>query len=471
MTTREEQMMRACTSILIGKDASADGSVIIGRNEDSKPAWPKHFQQMPAPAPYKFTSKDTGFTLDIPETGVRYTATPEWTDEYGVFAEDGINGYGVAMSATESAYANPRVLAYDPLNPKGIGEEAMVTVVLPYIHSAREGVARLGQIVAEYGTSESNGILFADQQEAWYMETGSGHQWVAARIPDDNYAVIANELTIEEIDFEDTDNFMFNPTIAEFAESHHLWTRDTPFVFREIFGTNDESDAIYNWPRVVAGQQMFSPNTTFYEFGETDLPWLQHPDKPIQIDDAMRFLSDHFEQTPFDPAANGPQSHKYRPISLANTQESHLLQLRPQVDNSIAGIHWLAMGVAAESIYVPFYAGMTDSPEDYHHGALPYSSDSAYWRYKLLGTLADRHFGLAKKSLKVLQDDTFAKHLRLIAQTDKQLATAADPRQLVTEASHQAAAIAREATDKLIAQMITDATKESPLRFQVDPNL
>ncbi|WP_121499987.1 C69 family dipeptidase, partial [Schleiferilactobacillus harbinensis] len=194
MTTKENQLWRACTSILVGKNASADGSVIIGRNEDSKPAWPKHFRQMVAPMPYTFTSKDTGFTIKLTEPGVRYTATPEWTAEYGVFAEDGINGYGVAMSATESAYANPRVLAYDPLNPKGIGEEAMITVVLPYIHSAREGVTRLGQIVNQYGTSESNGILFADQQEAWYLETGSGHHWVAQRIPDDAYAVVANEL-------------------------------------------------------------------------------------------------------------------------------------------------------------------------------------------------------------------------------------------------------------------------------------
>lgn len=470
MTRRENQLWRACTSILVGKAASADGSVLIGRNEDSKPAWPKHFRQMAAPARYTFTSKDTGFTIDLKHPGVRYTATPEWTEDYGVFAEDGINGYGVAMSATESAYANPRVLAYDPLNPKGIGEEAMVTVVLPYIHSAREGVQRLGRIVSQYGTSESNGILFADQNEAWYMETGSGHHWVAQRIPDDAYAVVANELSIETIDFSDTEQFMWSAGIADFAADHHLWQRHTPFVFRTIFGTNDAADATYNWPRVVAGQRRLTPSAEA-QFGETDRPFLMHPDRPIQVDDAMAVLADHYEQTPYNPASSSPTAHQYRPISLPNTQESHVLQLRPGVDNSIAGLHWLAMGVAAESVYVPFYAGITDTPADYQQGAMPYSADSAYWRYKLLGILADRDFGRNKKALQNLQDNLLAEHLRLIEKTDQALAASTDPRALVTAASNKAAALARTAADKQIAAFITAATKESPLRFQFDPNL
>ena len=125
-----------------------------------------------------------------------------------VFEEDGINEYHVAMSATESAYANDRVMAVDPFNTeKGILEEAMVTVVLPYIKTAKEGVIRLGKIVEKHGAAEADGILFADRDEAWYMEIGSGHHWVAQRIPDDSYAVVANQLAIQEIDF-DSDNFL-----------------------------------------------------------------------------------------------------------------------------------------------------------------------------------------------------------------------------------------------------------------------
>ena len=133
----------SCTSILIGKNATTDGSVIIGRNEDAKTAWPKHL----AFNPHKITednifkSKDNRFEIKLPSESFAYSSTPEWTDKYGIFEEDGINEYHVAMSATESAYANDRVQAADPFNEKsGILEEAMVTVVLPYVKTARQGV-------------------------------------------------------------------------------------------------------------------------------------------------------------------------------------------------------------------------------------------------------------------------------------------------------------------------------------------
>ena len=200
----------ACTSILVGKKAMADGSTVIGRNEDSKSAWPKHMVIHPRQTfaeDQTFVSKDNGFAMPLERTRFKYSATPEWTDEFGLFEEDGINEYGVCMSATESAYANERVLGFDPLVEKGIGEEAMVTVVLPYVKTAREGVKRLGAIVEKYGTCESNGILFSDKDEVWYLETGSGHHWVAQRIPDDCYAVVANQLAIQEIAFDDPDNF------------------------------------------------------------------------------------------------------------------------------------------------------------------------------------------------------------------------------------------------------------------------
>ncbi|MBP2058164.1 dipeptidase [Lactobacillus colini] len=201
----------SCTSILIGKKASIDGSVIIGRNEDAKTAWPKHlaFNQHQIKENNTFRSKDNKFTINLPTEIFAYSSTPEWTDKYGVFEEDGINEYHVAMSATESAYANDRVQALDPFDEEeGILEEAMVTVVLPYVKTAREGVERLGKIIEEHGAAEADGILFADRDEAWYLEIGSGHHYVARRIPDDSYAVVANQLSIQEVDFSDKENFI-----------------------------------------------------------------------------------------------------------------------------------------------------------------------------------------------------------------------------------------------------------------------
>lgn len=467
----------ACTSILAGKKATIDGSTIIARNEDSKSAWPKHMQIHPHQefdqAP-EFISPDNGFRLTLPKIQGKYSATPEWTDKFGVFEEDGINEYGVAMSATESAYANERVLSFDPLVTDGISEEAMLTVVLPYIHSAREGVARLGQIIEKYGTSESNGILFSDQEEVWYLETGSGHQWVAVRIPDDSYAVVANQLAIQEIDFTKPDDYMYATNIQQFVSENNLNPQPTTFNFRNIFGTHDLSDEIYSTPRVWYGQKIFNPEITQEPMSQ-ELPFIRKANRLLGLDDFKFVLASHFQDTPYDPLGFGTeeQKHKFRPISLAKTQESHILQLRPDLPNEVAGLHWLAMGVTAESIFIPIYAGATDVHPSYKVGQQKYSSDSAYWVYKLAGVLVDGHYTELQGFLKETQKNTNVAIGQLIHESDAQALTLSGDqrRDYLTRQSIALQQLGLDNMHKLISELVTASTDLSVLNFKTDANL
>lgn len=463
--------LTACTSILIGKDASIDGTIMIGRNEDAKAAWPKHMVvHQRGEMPNHFISKDTRLELDLPEESARYTATPEWTDKDGLFEEDGINEYDVAMSATESAYSNALVLGYDPLVENGLNEEAMITVVLPYVKTAREGVQRLGNLIAKYGTGETNGVLFADNDEAWYFETGAGHYWVAQRIPDDSYAVVANQLAIQEIDFNDSANFMFHPGIQEFVEKHDLNPDPSTFNFRKIFGTADRSDAIYSEPRVWAGHQMFSPRQATDETPEsTELPFIMKPDHKLSIFDAQNYLSNHYEGTEFDPLGHGEYAHKYRPISLAKTQESHILQMnRPG-----ANIHWLAMGVAAESTYVPFFNGITDTPAPYKRGKLPAQLNSAYWIFKHASVLVDSHLHDFLPLLRDVQKERNAAAIKMIAETDRRLPNLKGEARatFLTRQSDDYATDTLNAYKKLSLELITKMTDYCELNFNTDENL
>ncbi|GEL14355.1 C69 family dipeptidase [Pediococcus cellicola] len=467
----------ACTSFLAGRLATADGSTLIGRNEDSRSAWPKHFVVHPHrefSETQIFKSTDNGFTLNLPKVAAKYTATPEWTDKYGLFEEEGINEYGVAMSATESAYTNNRALGADPLVADGIGEEAMVTVTLPYVKSAREGVSYLGSIIEKYGTSETNGILFSDVNEVWYMETAAGHQWVAQRIPDDAYAVVANQLSIQEIDFNDADNFMVVAGLQDFVNQNHLNSKRDTFNFREIFGTNDLSDEFYNNPRVWYGQKLLNPSIDQQPQSQ-HLPFIRRAEKLIQVDDVKQILSSHFQGTPFDPIGIGSKSDKtrYRPISLAKTQESHILQIRPNLPTAIAGIHWLAMGVAAQSIYIPFYAGIKDTPASYKKGISTYQPDSAYWIYKQAGTLVDAHYLEFGPLLEDVQDKTNQQLIQNLHVSDKMALTLGDKalENYLTSQSNQNAALGLQAMQKLIAELITKMTDMSPLNFKQDMNL
>lgn len=462
----------SCTSILIGKKASLTGSVVIGRNEDAKTAWPKHlaFNAHKIIQNNHFKSKDNKFEMDLPKERFSYSSTPEWTDKYGVFEEDGINEYHVAMSATESAYANERVLAADPFETeKGILEEAMVTVVLPYVKTAREGVERLGKIVEKHGAAEADGILFGDRDEAWYMEIGSGHHWVAMRIPDDSYAVVANQLAIQEIDFNDAKNFMFSKEIQEFVKENKLWPANQSFNFREIFGTHDDSDLHYNTPRVWIGQKLLTPSVK-QEPESFDLPFVQKADKPISIRNAQDVLCNHYQNTPYDLTnPKNKYNATFRPISVATTQESHLLEL-----NGEKMVHWLAMGVGAQSVYVPFYPQGTKVPTMYKYGKETYSSNSAYWVFKLASVLVDRNWGKYGSELSSAQTEAREKTMRLRHEYDAKLANETDSSKqtdLVNEANDKMAKAALDIYKKLIAKLITQQTGDSPLRFKMDPNL
>ena len=467
--------LSACTSILVGKNASIGGSTMIGRNEDAKASWPKHFvvhDFEKFEEPQKFVSKDNDFEMKLPNVKYKYTATPEWTDKEGLFEEDGFNEYGVAMSATESAYSNQRVLGVDPLFENGIGEEAMVTVVLPYVKTAREGVQRLGKIIEKHGTSETNGVLFSDQNEVWYFESGSGHYWVAQRIPDDCYALVANQLAIQEIDFDDPDNFMFKDDILEFVNDYNLNPYPDTFNFRKIFGTHDLSDAIYSTPRVWWGQQEFSGKTD--ESPESqELAFIKKANRLLSIDDVQNYLSSHFQGTEFDPLNKGDNNHRYRPISLAKTQESHVLQIRPDLRPEIACVQWLLMGVSSQSVYVPFYMGITDTPKEYQIGELPYDEDSAYWTFKLAGVLLDGHyqeFGQMYQEKQKVINITLRKMLRdfdirALARDEEDLP------QFLTESSNKMAETALNGYKELISKLITDSTDFSPLNFKTDMNL
>lgn len=153
----------SCTTILVGKKASIDGSTIISRNDDGHEALdPQRFVVVqPEDQPKHYQAVISGVKVELPDNPMRYTSMPNSILTNGIWPAAGINSENVAMSATETITTNPRIQGLDPYVEGGIGEEDIVTLVLPYIHSAKEGVERLGALLKEYGTYEPNGIAFS----------------------------------------------------------------------------------------------------------------------------------------------------------------------------------------------------------------------------------------------------------------------------------------------------------------------
>lgn len=156
----------SCTTVLVGKRASNDNSTMISRTDDGRFDVKKTIVVDPKKQPKRYRSKISHLEIQLPDDPMRYTACPSVDGKKGIWAATGINEAGVGMSATETLTSNARVLSADPLVryipakgrqkevPGGIGEEDIVVLVLPYIHSAREGVRRLASLLEEYGTYE-----------------------------------------------------------------------------------------------------------------------------------------------------------------------------------------------------------------------------------------------------------------------------------------------------------------------------
>ena len=148
----EKRIKGSCTSILVGKKASIDGSTLISRNDDGHEALdPQRFVVVnPEDQPRDYTSVISKVNVKLPDDPQRYTSIPNSILTNGIWPAAGINSSNVAMSATETITTNSRVQGLDPFVENGLGEEDLVTVVLPYVKSAREGVKRLGSLLEEY---------------------------------------------------------------------------------------------------------------------------------------------------------------------------------------------------------------------------------------------------------------------------------------------------------------------------------
>lgn len=468
-----------CTAILVGKNASIDGSTIIARDEDGYGGINEKLFVVNQARQYdeNYVSQYNGFKMHLVGDGCKWTATPTADDSEGRWDEQGINEYNVAMSATETEATNARCLGYDPLVKNGINEDSMLYLVLPFIKTAREGIKRLGKLIEKYGTGESNGIAFSDNKEVWYLETAAGHQWVAARIPDNSYAICPNIMVIQQVNFSDPDNFMYSSTIFDFVKNHHLNSaQNDSFNFRDIFGTKDEADAFYNTPRTWYGQKLFNPAVK-QDPTDQELPFTCVPEKKIGVEDVQHFLTSHYNGTPYDPMdtfASGTQQEqkKFRSIALDRNQESSILQIRNNVPKQLAAIQWINMGFYAYSPYVPFYTNIVDTPQNYKIASHAVDPDrSAYWLYKTLQVLVEPRYHQYIYQINSYRDACQSYAIGQIEKIDNQAPQTPALEAYLTGVNQETAAEITKRTKNLMSNLVRQALNTSKYQFERGDNL
>lgn len=376
----------ACTSVIVGKEVSVDGSIIISRNEDMSGAWTKKFIVVPR-TEYKegemFVAYN-GLKIAQPKVGYKYTALPDWDPSEGQFEAAGINEYQVAVSATNSAQANEKAIAADPFIEAGVGEPILPTLLLPRITTAEEGVTLFGNLIEQYGANEAYGFFIADPKSAWYVETGSGHRWAAVKVPADHYLTLANVLVIGDVKLDDPENYRGAKDVVEFAKANQLYDPATEaFDFAKAYGAKIEDP--YSTRRIWWAQHLLTPSVQ-QDPEAKRFPLFMKPDKKIGLKDVMNVLRSRYEGTQYCPDVETGKTE--RTIAVERTMESHIIQLRDWLPNDLGGVLWLDMANPVYSVYLPFYSGITDTPAPYKSGTDRYDDSSAYWVFRAVGLLA-----------------------------------------------------------------------------------
>ena len=384
----EHNLPSECTTIIIGQGQTADGSMIVARSEDWDAMEAKNYEIFEGTdnGPREFVAMDSPFRCELPEKALGYTALSPY-NLHGHWGSAGFNTAGVGMSATESIFSNDEVLKHDPLVENGVAENSVFNITLPYVHTAREGVERLGMLIEKYGIAEGFGIGFVDSKEIWYLETACGHRWLACRMPKDKYFVTGNQSRFRTYDPNDKENYLASADLIEFAEKHGLYNpAHGAFDFHETYARDIELDTTYNYPRVWGLQQLFSPEIK-NDVTKNTFPVFAKPAHKITLTELRTAFRFHYDNTEHDPYLNSNPKEPYRPVSIFRTTQTHLLQVRPELPQAIGCINYVAMGMADLGVFLPLYQGITSYPEAYTKGNGESSADSAYWKFRKIMVL------------------------------------------------------------------------------------
>lgn len=470
----------SCTTILVGGQATTDGSRIIARTEDHDPCLSKVLLVHPARknADKTFRANENQFTYPIPKTAFGYTSfsngLPGKSADEMTWSAAGFNDKGVGMTATETIFASDAALKNDPYLPDtGITEDSITDIILPYITSAKEGAARLGKIIDEKGAGEGFGVAFVDEKEVWYLETGSGHQWLAVRVPDDSYFVTGNQGRLRQYKPNDGSHFMASKTLIKYAVDSGLYNpkTDGEFDFEKAYTLhNDSKDRYYNYPRVYALQHLYTKGIKTSLEKPDGFNVFEKPSAKLDIEAVKAGLRNTYENLGKMPYTAMPD-YTLRPISLFRTQQSHILQSRSGLPSSIANVEYVSYGMPSISIYIPFYPGcMTDFPDEYKKVTDGNAdSESAQWKFRKLQTLAMVDYHKYAPIVQKGYRDAEMQFARMQKKMEKAYIAETDPTKafrLVKEFENRAFSLALDVTENLTNRLFTLLTNDLNLRYK-----
>ncbi|CCX69734.1 peptidase family C69 [Prevotella sp. CAG:255] len=420
----------ACTNFIVGKKASADGSVICSYNADD-------YGLFIGLCHYPAGKHEKGSVRKIYDwdTNVYHGQIPEAEVTYNVIGN--INEYQVSIGETtfggrEELVDTTGILDYGSL----------IYIALQRSKTAREAIKVMTTLTDKYGyCSGGETFTICDPNEAWIMEMigkGPGRKgtvWVAVRIPDDAICAHANQSRIRTFNQKDKKNVMFSKDCITFAREKGWFSgKDADFSFCEAYAYPDFSGRRFCEARVWSFFNHFSTYMERYlPYAEgkvkdaEPMPLWIKPNRKVSVQDIQECMRDHYEGTPFsldkDPGqgvwnmpyrptpltykVDGKEYFNERPTSTQQTAFSYVAQLRSWLPRQIGGVLWFGNDDGNMVAYTPVYCGNTSQPECYNTkdaDAVTFSMKNAFWVCNWVSNMVYPRYSLMFGSLKSVRD-------------------------------------------------------------------
>lgn len=433
----------SCTSIMVGRKATTDGSVITSHTCDGRYRTWLTMEKAQDHADtvlhkvYKGTLKtETAWDMrkvtlagEIPEAKHTYA--------YLNVAYPCLNEKQLAIG--ETTFVGPKEL----VNKKGMFLiEELERIALQRCTTARAAIKLIGKLVKEHGYGDwGECITIADKKEVWQMEiVGQGKEkiggvWAAQRIPDNHVGVSANISRIGELDLKNDDYYMASDNVFEEAKAMKRWDGKETFKFWKVWGGAEKPFKI----REFFILNHFAPSLKL-SMDMDEIPFSVKPEKKIDVTDVINIYRETYEDTPYDMTKNiksvkikkkdgkeisrdtitSPMAHPWptrndrntfnfikdktieyqRTVAVAWCSYSHIIQLRDWLPDEIGGVAWFSFDNPGQSPRIPIYSGATALPESFNYcGQKKYRQDAAIWRYRKANKLATLEWQKTRKDV------------------------------------------------------------------------
>lgn len=458
----------ACTTTIVGKKASVDGSVLVSHSEDglgdprlvyvpAKDHAPGSMRQiyystcalgyMPewgASEAFRLNAKGIAPAYDMSGTDVPLSvplgAIPQVAHTYAYFQGNYgiINEHQLAMGeCTDKAKVHPQ-----PEPGKRIFYSAALSnVALERCKTAREAIKLMGELIEKYGyygTGET--LLVGDPNEGWVFEmcgydmNGTDGVWVAQRVPDDGFFVAANQFRIRDIRKDDPD-MMYSKNIFDVAKSKGWWKpEDGPLDFTKVYGDGEFHHPYYSLRRVWRAQSLVAPSLKLPAWVDgaytRTYPFAIKPDDKLDVKDVMHIHRDNYEGTEFDLTkglAAGPfgDPNRFegqaegvgekvsaplkgafeRPLNIYRCVYCYVNQVRDWLPDAIGGISWFGPDRPATAVLLPYYVGVSGLPDQIQKGnILELDRESVWTAFNYVANYAMLKYGSMIKDIDAVRE-------------------------------------------------------------------